>query len=72
LHSVESVALAATSEFLNEYGQNSSPHTHHQRLYYPTLLRPLVLLAGKRCKNEMLETFLYYLFLVGTDTEEGK
>jgi hypothetical protein len=32
-------------------------------------MRPLVLFAGIRRKNEILEIFLYYLFLVGTDTE---
>lgn len=35
-------------------------------------MRPLVLFAGIRRKNEILEIFLYYLFLVGTDTEESK
>jgi hypothetical protein len=69
LHSDECVALAATAAFLDEYGYNSSPHSHYKRLYYPTLLRPLVLFAGIRRKNEFLEIFLYYLFLVGTGTE---
>jgi ABC-type sugar transport system permease subunit len=35
-------------------------------------MRFIVLLTGIRRKNEILEIFLYYLFLVGTDTEEEK
>jgi hypothetical protein len=35
-------------------------------------IKPLVLFAGIRRKNEILEIFLYYLFLVGTDTGKEK
>jgi len=34
--------------------------------------RFIVLLTGIRRKNEIIEIFLYYLFLVGTDTKEEK
>jgi len=37
--------------------------------HIPELTRSVVLFAGIRPKNEILEIFLYYLFLVDTGTE---
>ncbi len=52
------------------YGVN--PLTVTMKVHFTDPMRPLVLFAGIRRKNEIIGIFLYSLFLVGTGTGEEK
>jgi hypothetical protein len=49
-----------------------NPLTISMKVHITDPLSPLVLFAGIRRKHEIIEFFLYSLFLVGTGTKEEK